>query len=122
MFLYRIVGDNIDHEITARIQSKEHSNKSLHWTHQYALLDKVSDQNLDMLESQQRVKDLELQQLLPDAGVQRNLIWQWAIIVSRVITKYLPAFKGFQKNVIYHIPHPYSKEMSAKSEMVSTQL
>ena len=32
----RLVGDNIDHETHARIQSKEHTNRSIHWTHQYA--------------------------------------------------------------------------------------
>lgn len=116
----RIVGDNIDREITARVQTKQHSNRSLHWTHQFALLDKVSDNHLDKEESQKRVQELEYQQLLPDSGVQQNLILQWAVIVSRIVTKYIPAFKVFQRNVIYHIPHPYAKEMSTKLDMVSS--
>ncbi|CAB3985423.1 Hypothetical predicted protein [Paramuricea clavata] len=34
--LYKIVGDNVDLEVHARIQTKDHGNKSLHWTHQFA--------------------------------------------------------------------------------------
>ncbi|XP_031555868.1 uncharacterized protein LOC116292658 isoform X1 [Actinia tenebrosa] len=36
---YKIVGDNIDPEITARLQTKQHSNRSLHWTQSSILTD-----------------------------------------------------------------------------------
>ena len=39
--------------------------------------------------------------------------------MSRVVTKYLPPFKVFRKNVIFHFPHKYSTEMTTKSETVS---
>ncbi len=35
----RLVGDNIDHEKFVRVQTKENHNRSIHWTHQYAVLD-----------------------------------------------------------------------------------
>ncbi|CAB4029653.1 Hypothetical predicted protein [Paramuricea clavata] len=38
----KIVGDNVDMEIAARIERKERGNKSLHWTHQFAVLDRAS--------------------------------------------------------------------------------
>lgn len=116
---FRIVGDNIDMNINARIQTKENTNHSLHWTHQFAVLDKVSDPALESTVPQKSLKDLQFIELLPDAAVQNNFVWQWAVLVSRVITKYLPPFKAFRKNAIFHIPHKYSKEMTTKSETVS---
>lgn len=104
-FLYcRIVGDNVDHEITARVQSKEHGNRSIHWTHQFAMLEKVNEQSQEKAEPQEKAQDLQFTNLLPDTTIQDNLICQWAILVSRVVTKYIPAFKPYQKHVIYHIP------------------
>ena len=47
-----------------------------------------------------------------------NLARNWAVIVSRVVTKYLPAFQSFRDVVVIHIPHEYSKEMSQKSNSV----
>ena len=115
---HRIVADNIDLTINARIQTKDHVNRSLHWTHQYAVLDKVADSSCDSRKPQKSISDLQFIDFLPDSFVQTNLVWQWAVLVSRVVTKYLPAFKVFRKNVIFHIPHKYIEEMAQKSEMV----
>ena len=65
-FFDRLVGDNIDHETHARIQSKEHTNRSIHWTHQYAILDRVQDPTLEKHASQKDVDDVQLIELLPD--------------------------------------------------------
>lgn len=105
--------------INARIQTKENTNRSLHLTHQFAVLAKVSDPALESTVPQKSLKDLQFIELLPDAAVQNNFVWQWAVLVSRVITKYLPPFIAFRKNVLFHIPHKYSKEMTTKSETVS---
>ena len=118
-FCNRIIADNIDHNVYARIQTKDNSNQSIHWTHQFAMLEKAVDMELDDSNPQKAVKDLQLMELLPDQDVQQNLVWQWAVLVSRVITKYLPAFKWLQSDVIRHIPHKYSNEMAKQSETVS---
>ena len=114
------MADNIDHNITARVQTKGHHNRSLHWTHQFAIKDKVVEPKLEQVQPQKSVADLQLGELLPNKDVQENLVWQWAVLVSRVITKYIPAFRNLQSVVIWHIPHKYSKEMATKSELVST--
>ena len=116
--MLRIVADNIDHEVYARIQTKEHNNNSIHWTHQYAVRDKVVNPTLETSAPQVDPDDLQLSVLLPDRGVQQNIINQWTVLVSRIVTKYIPAFQNFQKNVIWHIPHEFSEEMSTKSDMV----
>jgi len=81
------------------------------------VVDKVATPSLESTKPQKRLADLEYLDLLPDAEVQKNLVWQWAVLVSRVVTQYLPAFK-----VIFHIPHRYSEEMAKKSETVSHNL
>ena len=86
------------------------------------MVDKVATPSLELTKPQKRLADLEYLDLLPDAAVQKNLVWQWAVLVSRVVTQYLPAFKVYRKNVIFHIPHKYSEEMAKKSETVSHNL
>ena len=121
-FFFRIVSDNIDYEITARVQTKDHVNRSLHWTHQFAVVDRVLNPNLDDTGPQKDVKNLQLVELLPDEHVQKNLVLQWSILISRIVTKFLPAFRPYQAHVVYHIPHTYSAEMSSRSETVSLQI
>ena len=114
----RLVGDNIDHEILVRVQTKTHTNRSIHWTHQFAVLDRVQEPGLNDSKSQKSVKDLQFRELLPDCDVQKNLMTRWAVIVSRIVTKYLKPFSFLKKRVVRHIPHPYSKEMAQRSILV----
>ena len=101
------------------MQSQKHKNRSIHWMHQFAVLDRVQDPSLDSRNSQKQVGDIQLAEILPDSNVQSRLVKSWAVIVSRVITKYLPPFQSFKDVVVRHIPHKYSKEMSQKSISVS---
>ena len=61
---YRLVGDNIDHQINARIQSKDHKNQSIHWTHEYAIRDSVVDIKLDNSKPKKMTQQLSLTELL----------------------------------------------------------
>lgn len=70
------------------------------------------------MKPQKTISDLQFIDFLPDSFDQTNLVWHWAVLVSRVVTKYLPAFKVFRKNAIFHIPHKYIEEMAQKSEKV----
>ena len=115
----RLVGDNIDFEIQARIQSKSLGNKSIHWTHQFAIWDRVQDPSLDDKSSQRSVKDVPFVEVLPDEHVLTTLVHDFAVIVSRIITKYLKYFHSLNNVVVRHIPHPHTKEMSEKSQIVS---
>ena len=112
------MGDNIDYEIHARVQSQKHRNRSIYWTHQFAVLDRVQDPQLESHSSQKSVNEIQFAELLPDKDVMENLVKNWAVIVSRVITTYLPLFQSFRDAVVRHIPHEYSKEMSQKSNSV----
>ena len=114
-----MVGDNIDHEIRVRVQTKDRSNQSIHWTYQYAIKDSVINPLLDN-KAQKSLDQLQLMDFLPTPEVQARLKKTWAIFVSRVVTTHLNEFQSLQSIVIKYIPHPFSAEASKKSEMVST--
>lgn len=100
--------------------SKDDTNKSVHWTHQYVMEEKITNPMDESSKPQKSVSDLQLIELLPSKNVQENLTWQWSILVSRVITTYLKPFQQFAQEVIRHITHIYSKEMERKSKILST--
>ena len=120
LYIHRLVGDNIDHEIQARVQTKDCSNQSIHWTHQYAIKDSVVNPLLDNSKAHKSLDQLQLMDLLPTPEVQARLKKTSAIIVSRVVTTHLHEFQSLRSIVIKHIPHLFSAEASKKSEMVST--
>lgn len=55
-------------------------------------------------------------ELLPSKEVQSKFKKTWAVLISRVICKYLSSFKQYRSLVIHHIPHQFSKEMAQKSK------
>ena len=110
------MGDNVDHMTYTRIQSKEQTNKSVHWTHQFAVMDRIQS---DLTVPQKKIKDIQLVELLPVQDVQQRIKSHWAVLVSRVVCKFLQPFKHLEDVVVHHIPHPYTAEMSKKSASVS---
>jgi hypothetical protein len=120
-WLFRLVGDNIDFEVHARIQSEVNRNRSIHWTQQYAIRNKISE-NLPTCSPQQSLKDFSLGSVLPGPDVMENLTQRWAVLVSRVICKYLPKFQHLQKAAVIHIPHKYSSVVNQKSDIVRNNL
>lgn len=109
-----LVGDNIDIMVNARIQSAEHSNRSIHWTQQYAVLNRVSDPNFDSKCPRKSRKEVQLIALLPDKSILERLKHTWAVLVSRIIVNYLPKFHTFRSVAIRHVPHHYAEEMKTK--------
>ena len=53
---------------------------------------------------------------LPSASDHQYLRDEFAVLVSRVITKFLPAFAQFSKFVVQHIIHDHMFDASRKSE------
>ena len=114
------MADNFDMSIKSRIQTKQHSNQSIHWTNQYAIKDRVvCDSSLAGKGPKCSLDNLPLQNLLPTASVQKDFKSDCSVLVGRVVTKYLPAFQHLKDVVPRHIPHPHLAEMSKKSEYVS---
>ncbi|XP_028409246.1 uncharacterized protein LOC114531831 [Dendronephthya gigantea] len=65
--------------------------------------------------SQRLVKDLQFRELLPDVKVQTNLLKRWAVLVSRIVTKYMQYFGSLKKCTIHHIKHKHTQEMAHRS-------
>ena len=118
-FSQRLVGDNIDLMVHARIQSEEHQNRSIHWTQEYAALNRVVEPSLSANAPRKALSEVQPGDVLPNKDVQERLKQRFAVLVSRVVCTYLPKFAHLRDAVIHHIPHPYSKEMASKTETVS---
>ena len=114
----RVVADNIDYTINARVQSEKHKNKSIHWIQKYAVVNKVVEPSLSSNKPRKLLKNVQLPDLLPNKAVHERLVQRWAVLIGRVVCKYMAKLQHLQSVVIYHIPHKYSKEMAAKSETV----
>jgi hypothetical protein len=121
-FNCRLIADNIDHEINARVQTKDNKNRSIHWTHQYAVLDRVHDPTLDRKKSQKPTSSIDFVEILPDQQVQAHLMENFAVLISRVITKYLKHFQPLRNLVVRHVPHQFEKQSATKSNIVSTSI
>ena len=85
LHISRIVGDNIDFEVRERVQDKEHGNRSIHWTHQFAIKDKVVDKQLDSKKSKLPAKQLQFAELLPTKSVMERLKSRFAVLASHVL-------------------------------------
>jgi len=89
---FRIVGDNIDLERTARIQAHKTTNKSLHCFQVYGVKDRVSFKNLLSDQSQKSLADLKKKEFLPTAHVHSSVINDLTGLIPRIIIiQYLPA-------------------------------
>ena len=105
--------------VYARIQSEENQNHSIHWTQEYAALNRVVEHSLDEKQPIKSFSEFQLSDILPGKAVQERLKLRWAVLASRVVCKYLTKFKQLQDVIVSHIPHPYATEMATKSNIVS---
>lgn len=101
------------------MQTKEYKNKSIHWTHQFAEYGRAQDPLLESTRPRKPAAKLQLMELLPSKEVQSKFKRTWAVLISRVICKYLSSFNQYRSLVIHHIPHKFSREMAQKSKSVS---
>ena len=122
LFYDRIVADNLDFSLSARIQTSRLRNQSIHWTHHLAIRDRVVTTDptpcLEAAKGQCKIADLELSELLPSSETNLAVENDFVVLVSRMVVKFLPAFHMFRDAVIHHIPHKYSEEMARKSDVV----
>ena len=119
MFICGLVTDNTDLAVQARHQSSSHKNKSLHWTHTFAVKNRVEvDGDLDREVPQKKVEDLEMSEILPGPEIQESLKGSLVPLVLRVLVRHFPAYRKFRSAVEHHLPHQYSVEMRNKSGQV----
>lgn len=116
--IFRIVADSVDLSVKTRIQIQTYSNQSIHWTHQYTILDRVTN-NLDDSKPSALLTELQLSTILPTLEVQNAIKEDCVLLVSWIITTYLKAFQHLRRVVVHHIRHHHSDKMAQKSQIVS---
>ena len=119
-----LVGDNIDKTIHRRHLCLNMKNQSVHYFHVYAVENQIdvssfSDDCTDI----SHVTDIESVSMsfLPKSIHYVALKDNIGVLISRILYKYMDSFKFSSDGIIqWHIHRKYYKEMSNKSEVVSS--
>ena len=119
---FKLVGDNLDINIKSRFMRMEGSgNKSLHFFHSYAVLNKVDFSNLPDFHLPTCLNSPKKRalSLLPSADDDRLLRQDFMVLISRILVTHLPFFKWTADDAVeWHIRHKFYEEMSSKSVVV----
>ena len=115
---YKLVGDNIDKNVKPREMRSNVQTRSLHYFHTYAVRDRVDMSQYSSNSGNVDFGNIHLQEVLPTCRDEVALRDNFAILVGRILAKYMPFFGTLAKNLERHIPHEFSTEMSRKSEVV----
>ena len=114
---YKMVFDNIDVNVKPRHMTSDRQTRSLHYVQSYALKDRV---NYDNLSNELPTTEVCVFDILPTNEDYEFLKRDFAILLSRVIVKFIPYFtSNYNELLTKHIPHEHSTEMATKSEIVS---
>jgi hypothetical protein len=114
---YKVVIDNIDKNVKPRDMRIDSQTKSLHYVQLYGVKDRVDFSSLSNIP---KAGEMCLYDILPSTEDYQKLKENLSILVARTMTDNLSFFsKDFKSLVPRHVPHQYSREMSAKSEVVS---
>ncbi|KAI8514512.1 hypothetical protein Bbelb_071030 [Branchiostoma belcheri] len=104
--------------VTAKHQSKQNKNRSIHWVNTGGLKDRVTTALPDD-GPQKPLSEFQISDFFVSEETQGQLRRDYIILVSRVMEKYLGALRGTintKGTAVRHIPHQYSEEMSQPSE------
>ncbi|XP_053406393.1 uncharacterized protein LOC123566698 [Mercenaria mercenaria] len=116
---FSICWDNVQIEVHARHQSTESQNKMMMWAMSYAAINRIGFFHLRD-DSTVKAVDLPLETFLPDQCDIETTTQRMVVIVSRILTHFLPNLKQhYQQIPISHIQHKFSRESSLKSEIVN---
>ena len=119
---FKIVGDNLDRNITPRYQRLDSQTRSLHFFNSLALLDRCNFSTLSDSVKPIQQSDIDITLFLPNEHDLMEITRNFAIIIGRIIHKYVPFFSKIPGLSIEHIVHEHYTEMSRKSEMVNSSI
>ena len=116
---FKLVGDNLNNTVKPRDMRIDDVSQSLHYFNAYAVEDRV---DFRFLSSDTTVIDVyvDISIFLPSSADVEAMITNFSVIISRFLVKHIPALSEYSACVPDHIDHKYSKEMSAKSNVVRT--
>lgn len=118
---FKLVGDNIDKQVSPRYMRFDCQTRSLHYFHSFAAQDRIDFSHLsDIPPPPLAMSPAEIAKtLLPSPEDNQILRKNFATHVSQILITHMPAMKlAFEDSVDWHIPHLHDKEMSRKSNVV----
>ena len=119
---FKLVGDNLDKSIHPRDMRLDHQTKALHYFHMYAVRDCVNLADYTDNPSLPDISPSDLKTILPTIQDEEVLHANFAILIARTLTSFMPFFKKFGSGLERHLVHERYEEMSSKSEVVSMQI
>lgn len=116
---FKLVFDNFDKTIKPRHMTQDRQSVSMHNVHAYGVKDRLNYSDLDS--ARDPAEEMNLYSILPNSDDYTKLKERFKVHISRIIVEYLQYFHDdFRDLVMEHIPHRFSREMSQKSEVVSS--
>ena len=118
---WKIAFDNLDIYIFQKVRemTEDNQNKDHHWVNHVKVTNKVSGNHLpDEKPILDSVMDLDNYKIIPTVPEHISQRGNYIILIERIITEEIPCLAVCKDGVTTHIPHCYSKEMSAKTEML----
>lgn len=112
-------GDNLDWIRRPSIYSEDRNTESVHWFNLIGYDNRVVNWDLNDKNPIRDIKDLENSTFLPSLDDHAKLKDEFVVLVLRILVKNCKYFEQFASMVPTHIPHPYSKQMSHQSQVVS---
>ena len=119
LLMYLLVGDNIDKTMKPRNMTGEHQTRSLHYFHVYALRDRIDLSDFSSEVPTPDISKMNMEDLLPSTDDHLMLHENMAILMGRILHKYMPFIKKFGTGLGRHIFHEHYEDLSTKSEVVS---
>lgn len=117
-----IAFDNIDFHLKRRDMTMASQNRDIHWVNHVMIENRVSGNHLPSEGRKAEIHDIPNIQFLPSIVEQRQQRFDYVVLVSRILLDYFDAFAEFKDVCVKHIQHKYGKEMSVKSDKVSSSM
>ena len=116
--VFKFWGDNVDKKRRVRDLRSDHKGTMLH--NMFSLLvgrSRTPGPQFPHVGQLSRLSEVPSDFFLPTSSDVSKVKTNLTHLVSRVLTKYIPGLACFAKIVPKHITHPYSTEMSHRSEV-----
>lgn len=110
-------GDNVDKKQKVRDYRSDHGGKMIHMFSIMVGLSRTPAPELPHIGHLSTLDETPLEFFLPSSDDVQSVKTNLVVLVSRILTHYIPGLVPFAKAVPKHIQHQYSKVMSKKSEV-----
>ena len=114
----KFVGDNVDKQVSVRDLRSDHRGKLMHMFSIFAVKARVSPPPPVSNFSPPPLQTDTVYFFLPSRDDINTILSDLEVLVTRILCDYIKSFKELKRLVTKDIPHTYSEEMAAKSEVV----